>query len=110
MILVDLLPTLVAELQAALRTAGHPALAERLPRARLRAQDHDASTHRTELAFVPEGEVVGAEEGPRERIALEHRYGAVLHTDGRGGIARLVFEQGTPVAEALGRVSPLQAG
>jgi hypothetical protein len=127
--LIELLPNFIAELQLSCEQLGRPDLTAQLETVELDNNTYSVETRIAQLKLRPGvgsgdasvrqraivekndlNECRAAPEPPaaNESVTLRHRYGVRAETDNIGRLRRLVVAQGTDIAEALGRFSPLR--
>ena len=113
--LIELLPNFIAELQLSCEQLGRSDLTAQLATAELDSNTYNGQTLVAQLRLrhskddepvdpTPTHELAPA----NESVPLRHRYGVHVETDNIGRLRRLVVAQGTDIAEALGRFSPLR--
>jgi hypothetical protein len=126
--LIELLPNFIAELQLSCEQLGRPDLTAQLETVELDNNTYSVETRVAQLKLRPGADDSDARtrshpvaendtaEHPakseplpgNESVMLRHRYGVQAETDNIGRLRRLVVAQGTDIAEALGRFSPLR--
>jgi hypothetical protein len=119
--LIELLPNFISELQIACEQLGRPDLMAQLETVELDNNTYSVETRIAQLKLKPgskkdlvhapgPGEPEDVHDLPpvNESLILRHRYGVKAETDNVGRLRRLVVAQGTEIAEALGRFSPLR--
>jgi len=127
--LIELLPNFIAELQLSCEQLGRSDLTAQLETVELDNNTYSVETRIAQLKLRPgvesdaaylrqranseksdSTERDSAHEPPpsNESVTLRHRYGVKAETDNIGRLRRLVVAQGTDIAEALGRFSPLR--
>ena len=127
--LIELLPNFIAELQLSCEQLGRSDLTAQLETVELDNNTYSVETRVAQLKLRPGVEDSDAKsrvhpvvenddtaEHPsrselmpgNESVILRHRYGVKAETDNIGRLRRLVVAQGTDIAEALGRFSPLR--
>lgn len=127
--LIELLPNFIAELQLSCEQLGRSDLTAQLETVELdnntysvetrvaqlklrpgvddseaKAKAHPVAEKDDTAEYLPKNEPVPG----NESVVLRHRYGVKAETDNIGRLRRLVVAQGTDIAEALGRFSPLR--
>ena len=128
--LIELLPNFIAELQLSCEQLGRPDLTAQLETVELDNNTYSVETRVAQLKLRPGADKSDAQLRQRaaadhgdpvehnattheppaanEHVTLRHRYGVHAETDNIGRLRRLVVAQGTDIAEALGRFSPLR--
>ena len=127
--LIELLPNFIAELQLSCEQLGRSDLTAQLETVELDNNSYSVETRIAQLKLRPGGDYSDAHLKQRsagekadpivnnathdlppsnESVTLRHRYGVKAETDNIGRLRRLVVAQGTDIAEALGRFSPLR--
>ena len=118
--LIEMLPNFISELQIACEQLGRPDLMAQLETVELDNNTYSVETRIAQLKLKPSGSkqelalAPGEPEEPHdlppvnESLTLRHRYGVKAETDNVGRLRRLIVAQGTEIAEALGRFSPLR--
>jgi hypothetical protein len=115
--LIELLPNFISELQIACEQLGRPDLTKQLETVELDNNTYSVETRIALLRLRPgtakpvdHGENDVHHDAPpvNESVVLRHRYGVKAETDNIGRLRRLIVAQGTDIAEALGRFSPLR--
>jgi len=115
--LIELLPNFISELQIACEQLGRSDLTAQLETVELDNNTYSVETRIAQLKLRPgSGKKAEPHENDdardlppvNESLVLRHRYGVKAETDNVGRLRRLIVAQGTEIAEALGRFSPLR--
>ena len=114
--LIELLPNFVSELQIACEQLGRSDLTAQLETVELDNNTYSVETRIAQIRLKPGGHKQhdhADDEGhdlppANESVSLRHRYGVKAETDNVGRLRKLIVAQGTEIAEALGRFSPLR--
>jgi hypothetical protein len=115
--LIELLPNFISELQIACEQLGRSDLTAQLETVELDNNTYSVETRIAQLRLRPgkhksaeHHDADKAQELPpvNESVILRHRYGVKAETDNVGRLRRLIVAQGSDIAEALGRFSPLR--
>ncbi|HTA65513.1 MAG TPA: hypothetical protein VK753_08415 [Xanthomonadaceae bacterium] len=116
--LIELLPNFISELQIACEQLGRSDLTAQLETVELDNNTYSVETRVAQLRLRPglktdlekKAEQDSGREPPsvNESLILRHRYGVKVETDNVGRLRKLTVAQGTDIAQALGKFSPLR--
>ena len=116
--LIELLPNFISELQIACEQLGRHDLHEQLETVELDNNSYSVETRVTQLRLrpgrtldlpaKPAPDAHAELPPPNESVTLRHRYGVKAETDNIGRLRKLIVKDGTDIAQALGKFSPLR--